>query len=238
MFPKSASVLPITSIHRLLPPISSTTLAGLFILQTHSHLSIVVIDEAELRALITLSHNNVATVATLPIYLLESPDLGSSPSGILALNMAQDKLAIALDLPPILQVRLLNLIQGDPGTPALDMAKQPVSVVAVGVIQASLLLGVGKPRSRLIDVDVGEDVGGLIRRLGGSLVLVHGDADGRIADASADEVSDTLDGQGGISRLGQLLVLDCCAKVPLVSKFVFCITRLVEDVRWDGMRPR
>lgn len=199
--------LPISLPSRI-PPLPTISLKRSRFRPTLQNLGVVVVDEAELGTLAALGDDNVAAVAALAIDQLETPDLGGRPAGIQALDVAEDELAVSLGLPAVLQVGVLDLVQAEPCAAALDVAKQPVGVVAVGVVQAPVLLGVGEARGGLVDVDVDDGVGGLVRGLGRSLVLVHTEANGSIANPRADKVADALDGQGWIGRLGQLLVLE------------------------------
>ena len=63
-------------------------------------------------------------------------------------------------------------------------------------------------RGCLLDIDVGEDVGGLVRRAGRGLVLVDVEMDGGGADGGAKEPRDTLDDENGVDARGDGLVLE------------------------------
>ncbi|KAL3961800.1 hypothetical protein ACCO45_003323 [Purpureocillium lilacinum] len=133
------------------------------------HLSLVVVDEAELGALVALGDDDVAAVPPLAVDVLEAPDLGGGPAVVLADDVAADEgLAIALGQPALLEVLVGDVIHGNPAALALDIAEQPVRVVARQVVEAAGLLGGAQARGRLLDVDVGEGAVGRRGRLGGA----------------------------------------------------------------------
>lgn len=143
----------------------------------------------------------------LPIHALKPPYLVGRPPALLVLYMTAEKLAVALDQPPILQVRILHILQRHPLRSALDRSKQPVCVLAYHVVHAAVLLGAGQARGRLSDVNVGECFGGRVGRLRRGLVLGDGEGDGGVADGGADHVADALDREGGTGGLGELIIL-------------------------------
>lgn len=85
------------------------------------------------------------------------------------------------------------------------------------VIQAPVLLGACQAGRGLVDIDVGEDIGGLVGFLGRRFVLVDGDGDGGVGDAFADQVSDALNDQGRLRGPGELVVLHLCVFVSVTN---------------------
>lgn len=168
---------------------------------------IVIVDETELRPALSLGDHDFATVATLAINFLEPPYLGRSPSIVHTVDVAEDKFAVALDLPAALQVGVLDFIEGQPLAATSDGAEEPIGVFAGGVVEAAVLLGACEARGGLVNVDVGEAVARVMRWLGRSLVLSNGEGNGGVAYAGANDVSDALNDQSGVRGFGQCLVL-------------------------------
>lgn len=80
-------------------------------------------------------------------------------------------------------------------------------MLAPGVVDAAALVGRAEPRGRLLDINVREDLGGCVGRLGRRLVLVDVEGDAGQADALAGEVADALEGEEGVCAAGEGLVL-------------------------------
>lgn len=180
-------------------------------------LFVKVVDESDLSPLRSLGHNNMSAVSALAIHNLESPDLLSNPALLLILsNVGDEALTLTLDLPALLEELVGDLVQRDPAAAARDGTKQPVGVVAREVVEAAVLLRARQARRGLLDVDVRDDVGGGVGRLGRALVLLDLDGDGGQADALADEVADALQGEHRLRGVGERLVL-CVLCVPLVE---------------------
>ena len=139
---------------------------------------------------------------------MEPPDLPSGPSVVLAVDLAVDEvLAFALHLPAALEVLVVDLVEADPAGLAGAVAEEPVGVVAPCVVDAAALVRGAEPRGGLLNVDVRDDVGGRVGRLGGRLVLVDVEADAGHGDALADQESDALEGQDGLRAVRERLVL-------------------------------
>lgn len=60
----------------------------------------------------------------------------------------------------------------------------------------------------LFDVDVGEEFGGGVGRVGGCGVLVDVECDGGGVDGSVEELGDVLDGEDGVDGIGEGFVLE------------------------------
>lgn len=192
------------------------------------YLSLVVINKSELMTASSflflfigkLGNHNVSAVASLAIDGLETPNLFRRPDDItrirslrLALHEGSDQLlgVIALDFPTALEEIILDVVNRHPLRLALDLAKDLVVVLARHVVEAALLLGGGDTGGRLVQVDVGDDVGGRVSLLRGCLVLVDFDGDGGHGDTSAGEVTNTLESQAGVCIAGDGFVLHTLA---------------------------
>lgn len=124
--------------------------------------------------------------------------------------MAQDQRLLDTDsgLPVLLQEVVIEIGDGHPGAAALDVAKQPVRVLAPVVVEAAVLLGAGEAAGDgLGNVDVGDDVGAGVGGLGRRLVLVHVKGDGGGAEGLADDPADALEGEDGLNGAGEGFVL-------------------------------
>lgn len=172
----------------------------------------------------------MSAVSTLTINNLESPDLLSNPALLLVLsNVGDEALALALDLPALLEELVSDLVQADPAAAARHGTKQPVGVVAREVVEAAVLLRARQARRGLLDVDVRDDVGGGVGRLGRALVLLDLEGDGGQADALADQVADALQGENRLRGVGERLVL--CVIVCAVSGDAFLLPVLMSFYR-------
>lgn len=145
-------------------------------------------------------------VPPLAVDLLKAPDLGGDPSIALALDVAADELGL-VGQPALLEEVVVDLVEGDELGVALDVAKQPVRVLAERLVEATVLLGARQARGRLHNVDVGEEVGRRVGRLGRGSVLVDVEGDGGNVDALAREVADALEREDGLGAIGESLVL-------------------------------
>lgn len=165
-----------------------------------SLLGVKVIDEPHLDPLVPLGDDNVARVPPLPVDFLEPPDLGGRPAAVEALDVADDELGLRR-LPPLLEVLVGDLVLGgDPPGPALDVAEQPVAVLAEGVVEGAVLGGaLDAARRRLLDVHVRQP--GLVD------VLLDVQRHRRQADGLARQPAHALQRQGWVGRVGQGLVL-------------------------------
>lgn len=156
---------------------------------------IEVINKSDLSPLLSFGHDNVTAVPTLATNDLEAPDLLSGPALLLVLCDVGNELAVALNLPALLEEVVRDLIQLSPAAAALDGAKQPVGVLALKVVEAPVLLCAGQTRGGLLDVDVGDDVGGRVGSAGRAFVLLYLDGDGGQTDSLADQEADALKGK-------------------------------------------
>jgi hypothetical protein len=173
-----------------------------------TYLRSVVVDETSGDPLLALGHDNVSAVSPLPLDDLEPPNLPGDPAVVLAVDLAEDEgLTLTLNLPALLEVLIVDLVQADPTCLAGDVAEEPVRVVTPYVVNAAALVGRAEARGGLLNVDVGEDVAGGVGRLGGSLVLVDVECDAGHADALADQEADTLKKQDGLRAIRERLVL-------------------------------
>lgn len=146
-------------------------------------------------------------MAPLAVDLLEAPDLVGDPLVVLRLDVAQNqRLALALDQPSLLQVLVGDVVEADPAGAALDVAKEPVRVLAPRVVEAAALLG-AHAAGRLVNVNVPAGLAGLVGRVGRRLVLVGLEGQRGGEDALAHEVADALDDEAGLARVGVGVVL-------------------------------
>lgn len=171
--------------------------------------AVVIIYQTDSDLLLTLGHQDVSAISSLPIDRLETPNLLRNPSVVHALHVAkQIRLRLVLDRQPVaLQVRILDFIQRNPARLALNVAKEPVRVGAEVVVEAALLVGRGQSAGGLIDVDVRVDVGAGVGGCGRGFVDVDIEVYGSQVDALADNVADALEGEDGLRAVGEGLVL-------------------------------
>lgn len=157
--------------------------------------SSIVVNQSDLSPLLSLGHDNIPAVPTHAINDLEAPDLLGNPTLLLVLGDVCNELAVALNLPALLEELVRDVVQLRPAAAALDSAEQPVSVLALKVVEAAVLLRAGQARGGLQDVDVDDDVGDGAGRAGRALVLLYVDGDGGETDALADQEADALKGK-------------------------------------------
>lgn len=174
----------------------------------HFLLFIVVVNKSDLSPLTSLGHDNISAVPTLAIDELEAPDLLGSPALLLVLRRVCNKQTVALNLPALLEELVRDLVQLRPAAAALDVAKQPVGVLALKVVKAAVLLRAGQARGGLRNVDVGNDVGRRVGRAWRALVLLYLDGDGGQADSLADQKADALEGKYRLRGVREGLVLN------------------------------
>lgn len=158
-------------------------------------LALVVVDEFGSDSLIALSHKHMPHVPPLTLDILEAPDLSSDPAIVETFGDALDELTLVLDEPALLKKVVLDLVKSDEAGAALDVAEQPIRVLAVVEVQTAVLLCACQARGRLGDVDMGDDVGGSVGCLGRGTVLVNIDGDCSHANSLASEVSNALEGE-------------------------------------------
>src|SRR5262245_26921328 len=109
----------------------------------------------------------MSAVPALATDILKAPDLLGNPPLLLVLGKIVDEaLAITLNDPVLLQELVTDLIQRDPAASAHNSAKQPVGVLAWVVVEAAVLLRARQAGRGLLDIDVHDDVGGRVGRLG------------------------------------------------------------------------
>lgn len=103
---------------------------------------------------------------------------------------------------------ILDFVESNPQTLALNGAEQPVTMRPPLRVDGAALGSGLETGGGLLDVDVGEELGGGVGRAGGCGVLVDVECDGGGADGSAEEPGDALDGEDGVDGIGEGLVLE------------------------------
>lgn len=156
-----------------------------------------VVNHPHLNPLSPFGNNHVPRIPPLPIDNLESPDLRRGPALVQALDVRKDVLVgLAVGGPVALEEGVVADLGrvGDPLGAALDVAKQPVAVLAPVVVKRAVLGRAFEPaRRRLLDVDV--------RGAGIVGVLLDVQGHGRQADSFACEPADALEGEGRVSAV-------------------------------------
>lgn len=102
-----------------------------------------------------LDNDNIPSVPALPIDDLEPPRLRGSPAIVVRLDIAVHPLLGAL-LPVRVEERIVRR-RRDPLGAALDLAKEPVTMVAPFIVKGAILSGaLDAARGRLRDIAVGD----------------------------------------------------------------------------------
>lgn len=123
-----------------------------------------VIDKLDLGPLTPIGNHHVTDVLAHTVHQLETPDLRGRPAPVEALDIGNDVL-LAVGTPlllvgldePSLEVLVLDIVDVEVARLALDVTKEPVAVLAKGVVQAALLRGaLDSGRADLLDLDVGD----------------------------------------------------------------------------------
>lgn len=172
-------------------------------IQRHPLLGHKVIDQAHLDPLVALGKNDVATMPSRAIHNLEPPDLRRDPATVQALNITHDELLLII-LPALLEVGVADVALGrHPSRAALDVAEQPVAVLAEDVVEAAVLGRALEPAGcRLVDVHECDLFLGLVGGVGKVFVFADGEVDCCEADGFAREPADALQGQGRVGAVG------------------------------------
>lgn len=170
-------------------------------------LTLVVVNEAEGSALVALGDNNVTTVTALAVDGLEAPDLDGGPAAGSADDVGLEEAVVVFGIPALLEELVLDLGHLEPLGAAGDVAKDLVVRVTGNIVDAAVLVSSAQTSSGLSDLDVPDIVRVSTGSLGRRLELVDIDADGGIVDTLADQVSNTLNGQAVLGRVGDGLVL-------------------------------
>lgn len=169
-----------------------------------------VVEDPDLQHLAPLGDDHLPGVIPDAVELSETPDLDSSPAIRLADSGSQD-VRLAVGANPLIEPSLLlERVQGIPVSALvvepLGLAGQRtedvVLVLALAPVQLAVLGGaLDAAGAGRLDVDDGEAVHDL---------LGDGESDGREADGLALEPADALEGEDGLGRVGEGLVLGGC----------------------------
>ena len=191
------------------------------------HLLNKIINEPKEGLLGRLRHGNVPHVPPFSLYHLKSPNLQCLPPIPHALHQAKDvglalrSCLFLLILKPAVavldQVRLPVYFLGkssggNPSRLSCHLAKQPVLVVSLAVVQVAELSGTREARDELIDVDMCYRGGGGRISQGAcrgrrSRILRHFESYAGVGNGFAEDPSDALDGEGRFDGVGEGFVL-------------------------------
>lgn len=146
-----------------------------------------------------LGNDNIPSVPALSINNLETPGLRRGPTIVVRLNIAIDPLLGSL-LPVGVEKGIVRR-RRDPLCAALDLAKEPVTVIAPFIVKGAILSGaLDAARGRLRDVAVGN--------FGVVFVLLDVQRDGGEPDCLAREPADTLQRETGVRAVREGFVLE------------------------------